>query len=201
MVVVGRPMKPLREKLGGGAAVKGTMLQAHMAWAADRLGPAWKARLQPHLDAFGTARVDRDVLATEWIPLALLVQIDRAIARETGGVPERVFGELGRHSATINLGGVYKAFVPDEPHTFFEQMAFLHDRFLNFGRCAYGRSGPRAGRIRMEDYPEYSPVFCASAMGYYEGALLTMRVPGPVVVKEASCQCAGDEACAFEMAW
>ena len=194
-------MKPLREKLGGGAAVKGTMLQAHLAWAAQRLGPDWKARLRPHLDAGAAASVDRDVLATEWVPLARLVQIDRAIAREAGGAPERAFGELGRQSATVNLGSVYKAFVPDEPHTFFEQMAFLHDRFMNFGRCAYERSGPRSGRIRMEGYPEYSPVFCVSATGYYEGALLMMHVPGPVVVREIACQCAGDEACVFEMAW
>ena len=96
-------MKLRGEKLGGGAAVKGTMLQAHLAWAANRLGPQWRQRLHPHLDADAWDRVHRNVLATDWIPLGCLVRIDRGIATEAGGPPEGVFHALGRHSATINL--------------------------------------------------------------------------------------------------
>lgn len=195
-------MAARREKLGGDAAVKGTMLQAHLAWAAERLGPQWQARLQRHLGPDAGAHVGHDVvLATEWIPLRCIVEIDRAIATEIGDPPERVFRELGRNSATLNLGGVYKAFVQEEPHRFFEQMAVLHGRFLNFGRCVYAPGGPRSGRIRMEDYPEYSPVFCASASGYYEGALQMMHVPGPIVTNETECHCAGDGVCIFELRW
>lgn len=195
-------MKPRNEKLGGAACVKGTMLQAHFAWASGRLGADWKERLQSHLAAEAKARVGEEVvLATEWIPLRTLVEIDRAIAACCDDSSERVFRELGHNSATVNLGGVYKAFVQEEPHRFFEQMAVLHARFLNFGRCAYERAGPHAGRIRMEDYPEYSPVFCASASGYYEGALAMMHVPGPIVAQETLCHCAGDGVCLFEMSW
>jgi hypothetical protein len=53
----------------------------------------------------------------------------------------------------------------------------------------------------MEDYPEYSPVFCASATGYYEGALQMMHVPGPIVAAEALCHCAGDGVCRFDLSW
>jgi predicted hydrocarbon binding protein len=28
-----------------------------------------------------------------------------------------------------------------------------------------------------------------------------MKVPGPVVVREVACHCAGDDACVFEMSW
>ncbi len=176
------------------------MLQAHFAWAAERLGSEWKARLLKHLGANDSGPVASGiVLATEWIPLRTLVEIDRAIAAEAGD-PE-AFRKLGRHSAVLNLGGVYKSFVQEEPHRFFEQMALLHRRFLNFGRCAYEPAGPRAGRVRMENYPEYSSVFCGSAIGYYEGALQMMHVPGPIVASETRCHCAGDGVCLFELGW
>ena len=55
--------------------------------------------------------------------------------------------------------------------------------------------------MRHEGYEEYSPVYCASALGYFEGALRLMKVPGPVHVFEVSCQCAGDPACVFDLSW
>ena len=48
---------------------------------------------------------------------------------------------------------------------------------------------------------EYSPVFCLSAVGYYQGPLETMKAPGPIRVHEGQCTCAGDEACVFDLAW
>ena len=83
----------------------------------------------------------------------------------------------------------------------FDRGVRLHDRFQNFGHAEYEKTGERAGRIRLTDYYEYSPVFCASGMGYYEGALTLMKVPGPVKVFESLCQCAGDPACLYEFSW
>ena len=65
------------------------------------------------------------------------MEIDRAIATAVGGPAGEVFRELGRHSASLNLGGVYRSFVAEEPHRFFEQTALLHGRFQTFGRSAY----------------------------------------------------------------
>lgn len=194
-------MKPRREKLGDRAAVKGTMLQAHVAWAVAELGDAWMSKVPGGLDPFAAVFVSRGVLATDWVPFRALVEIDRAIARGAGGEPEDVFRKLGRHSATSNLAGAYKGFVQEEPHRFFEQTGVLHNRFQNFGRFTYERVDERSGRIRMEGYDEYSPAYCASAVGYYEGALQTMGPPGPIRVVEALCQCAGDAACVFDVSW
>jgi hypothetical protein len=194
-------MKARREKLGEKASVKGTMLQAHVAWAAANLGPGWIARVPGGVDALAAAYVTRGVLATDWVPFRALVAVDRGIAAVAGGLPEDVFRALGRHSATSNLAGAYKGFVQEEPHRFFERTGLLHDRFQNFGRFTYERTAPRAGRIRIDGYEEYSPVYCASAVGYYEGALLTMGPPGPVRVAETQCQCAEDAACVFEVSW
>ena len=122
----------------------------------------------------------------------------RGIVAADGGDRDLIFEELGRHSARLNLGGAYKSFVPETPHRFFEQMNFLHRTFQNFGRSNYEKLGPRACRMRLEDYAEYSPMFCISGRGYYEEALRMMKAPGPISATETSCQCAGDESCVFD---
>ena len=193
-------MKARAEKLGTIAAVKGTMAEAHLAWAESRFSDA-RARLLPRLEPECVAIVKSKLLATDWIPLRCLVGIDRAIAALVGGDAESVFRQLGRYSATLNLGGVYKSFVAEEPHRFFEKMTLLHGRFQNFGRSAYEKTSERSGHVRIDGYEEYSPVFCMGSVGYCEGALEMMRVPGPASVREAACQCAGDPACIFDLAW
>jgi hypothetical protein len=176
------------------------MLRAHLAWAAARPGGDAAAAVSG-LDAECRRLAGGEFLDTDWVPFHRLVQIDRALAAAAAMPPEQVFRELGGHSATLNLAGAYKSFVAEEPHRFFEKAARLNDRFQNFGRCAYEMRGERHGRMRHEGYEEYSPVYCASALGYYEGALKLMNVPGPVHVFEISCQCAGDPACVFDLSW
>jgi hypothetical protein len=189
-----------REHLTGAAQVKGTMIQAHLNWLAKRgIDPA--TALAPHLSPEVAKLVSHSVLATSWVPLTSLIAVDRAIAAVAKGSPDEVFRELGRFSATSNLSGIYAGFVSDEPHRFFEKQARLHDRFQNFGASAYKEMGPRAGQMRLTKYTEYSPVFCLSAVGYYQGALETMKAPGPIRVHETLCTCAGDEACVFDLTW
>ncbi len=175
------------------------MLLAHLSWATNRIGSI--DRLTPHADPESLSFLNRSLLATDWIPFRCLIRIDRAIAAAVGGTPLEVFRSLGRHSASLNLSGVYKAFISDEPHRFFDRMGVLHNQFQNFGRWRYEKVDDRAGRISLDGYTEYSPVYCASAGGYFEEALRMMKAPGPIVVAETSCQCAGEATCLYEMTW
>jgi len=129
------------------------------------------------------------------------VEIARAIARLAGGNPNARFYALGYRSAALNLEGAYRSFTPEEPHRFFDTMAFLHGSFQNFGRSSYQKLESNSGRIRLDGYIEYSPVFCESGRGYYEESLRMMQAPGPICVVETACQCAGDSACVFELSW
>lgn len=203
------------ERFEDGAMVKGTMLRAHLDWAQRRLGEA-AAELSSGLSPEAARLLSRTVLSTDWIPFRLLVEIDRAIAAmamaapspaagESGAsaplAPDDVFRSLGRHSASLNLGGVYRSFVSSEPHRFFERTSVLHHQFQNFGRSTYERTGERSGRIRIEGYASYSPVFCSAGAAYFEEALRLMHVPGKPEVQETSCHCRGDSACVFEARW
>lgn len=185
---------------GATAAVKGTMLEAHLEWAAGKL-PDVVATLVPRLSPESAALLKGRILPIRWIPLHCVVEIDRAIAAAVGLAPDAVFRELGRHSAELNLGGVYKNYLSEDPHAFFEKHAQLHDRFCNFGRSAYEATGPRSGRITLRDCDECSPVFCRSGAGYYEAALERITRAGSVRVTETACACRGDAACVFELAW
>ena len=185
-----------KEHLPGKVQVKGTMLHAHLDWLTKRV-PDRAAAIKPHLPADLFRAVVPGVLATAWIPLKTLVAVDRAIARAGRGDADQTFRELGRHSAVSNLAGVYASFVTDEPHRFFEKQTRLHARFQDFGRSVYEVVSPREGRLTLEEYVEYSPVFCLSAVGYYIGALETMKAPGPIEVRETKCVCSGDRSCVF----
>jgi uncharacterized protein (TIGR02265 family) len=185
----------------GEPSVKAVMLQAHLAWATRRLPPAAWTRMVASLQPEARAFVDRAILATDWVPLRVLLEIDQAIASGSGLAADEAYRGLGRHSAVSNLQGVYKNFVVDEPHRFFEQTALLHRRFQSFGESRYEKTGERSGRLHLTGYREPSPIFCASGNGYYEGALEMLKVPGPIVCRELRCQCQGDAECIFDLSW
>lgn len=194
-------MDQLSEKLGRKARVRAGILRAHLSWAAKRW-PDVVAQLKPHLDAETLALVERPPEGSDATLLfSQLVRIDHALAAASGDDPAAIFHALGVHSAEYNLHGVYDTYHPEKPHEFFVSMSLLHRTFQDFGKSTYEKLGERAGRIRINRYREYSPVFCLSGRGYYEEALRLMKAPGPVVVSEPSCQCAGDEACVFELSW
>jgi hypothetical protein len=188
------------ERLGTTAAVKGTMLEAHLEWAAGKLGDVAK-ELAPLLGPEPAALVKGRVLPIHWVPLHCVVAIDRAIATAVKQPAEAVFRELGRHSAELNLRGVYKNYTSENPHAFFAKQALLHSRFCNFGKSEYVQTGPRSGRITLRECEEFSPVFCLSGLGYYEAALEVMKAPGPIHAVESSCLCAGNSACVCELSW
>lgn len=194
-------MRPREERLEGHARVAASVLRAHLSWAAERWPDVVDA-LKPHLDESMLSIVrlppEGDGAA---LPFSDLVRIDRGIAAAAGGDAELTYHALGVHSARRNLAGLYESYNSEDPHRLFASMSFLHRTFQDFGKSSYEKTGERAGRIRIERYKEYSPVFCLSGRGYYEGALQMMKVPGPAVVREVACQCSGDPACLFEMAW
>jgi uncharacterized protein (TIGR02265 family) len=189
-----------KEHLPGQARIKGTMIHAHLGWLQKR-GIDPKSTLPALLSPEVAKAVTPGILATEWVPLKWLVAIDRALAAAAKAPPDDVFRELGRHSAVTNLTGVYSGFVSDEPHRFFEKQTRLHSRFQDFGESVYSETGARSGRMVLSKYVEYSPVFCLSAVGYYQGALETMKAPGPIRVVETECTCAGADACSFTLSW
>jgi predicted hydrocarbon binding protein len=194
-------MRQHDECLEGRARVAASVLRAHLAWATERWPDVFEA-LRPHLDepTLSTVREPPQGLG-DTVLFRDLVLIDKAIAAAAGGEAAPVYEALGTYSARHNLAGLYQSYDPEQPHRLFQSMDILHRTFQDFGKSHYERSGPRSGRIRIEQYTEYSPVFCQGGRGYYAEALRMMKAPGPVAVEEVACHCAGDPACVFELRW
>lgn len=181
------------EALTGGR-VHSSVPSAHLQWVRDYHGDDAVKELFWRLDA----EIANDLASDDgWVSFAGLVALDRAIAKKYGRGWRGFFRELGRYSAYLNLTGQIRGAAV---HDFFHRSALLHVRFQDFGGVAYEELDLTRGRVSHAGAACFSPVWCASAIGYYEQALV-MQSAIPVRVDEVSCRCSGDERCTFELEW
>lgn len=171
-----------------------------MTWLSEHGKPGDREKVLEALPEDARQQLSGMILVSSWFPFAWLIELDRAIMNVCGGGKVDSIRDLGRWSATINLSTVYKAFDRKSNHEFFENSALLHRQFQDFGTVKYERMGDAAGRMVVSEYPCYSPIFCASAIGYYEGVIESHGGKNPSV-RESECQCYGDRTCTFEMSW
>lgn len=187
----------MAESVSGGR-VKGAIVRAHEEWVKVHEGDATLEKaltmLQPDV-----AKTLRRVVASSWIPFGTLVAFDRAIAQATNREERALCRELGRFSANQNLTGIYRVFKREDIHDFFKRGAALHSQFQDFGSQSYEVTSQTSATIRFPaEY--FSPVYCASAIGYFEEVIRIHGGSSPSV-KETHCLCKGDRECVFELHW
>jgi hypothetical protein len=188
-----------REELSSGR-VKGGMVRSHLQWVRDHHESDLKALLES-LSAASARELSQPVLASSWYRFATLIELDRACAQRFGkDHPEELIRDLGRYSARINLTTTYRVFNREDLHEFFANGAMLHTQFQDFGQARYERTGPSTGSIHYSNYTAYSPVYCESALGFFDSAILIQGASTSSVI-EAVCQCHGASECRFEVTW
>ena len=180
--------------------MKGGVFKSHLTWVADHKTPGERQTLMNALSPEARQGLSGSILASTWFPFAWLVELDRAMMDIYGHGSLEFLQDLGRYSAKINLSTTYRVFNRDTNHEFFQNSALLHAQFQDFGKAAYVKSGETAGKMIHTEYQCFSPVFCASAIGYYEGVILSHGSKS-ATVRETECQCYGDKSCTFEMKW
>ena len=186
------------ERLAGGR-VKGSMIRAHLDWVRDH------ASRDEIIELFETLPAEvrqqaATVLAASWYDFATLIAVDRTVLALFGGSDERFLEQLGGYSAQKNLAGVYRFYQRDDVHDFFSRAALLHRQFQDFGTSEYIELSPTSGCMHQRDYVSFSPLYCASAIGFYRECVV-LHGGIEVEVTEAQCQCAGDAACTFVVTW
>ena len=176
------------------------MLRSHLDWAKVTHGVDLTS-IREGLSAESKRELAIPPLATAWYRFATLIELDRTIAlRFVPGKPEQVIRDLGRYSASINLKTTYRAFNREDVHEFFRNSALLHRQFQDFGEAHYEKLTGRSGAMRYTGYDSYSPVYCESALGFFEEAI-HIQGQASAAVKETSCVCHGAASCVFEMSW
>lgn len=141
----------------------------------------------------------RTPLASSWCEFESLVELDRTIHETLKARMPNVLALIGAASAELGVGRIYRSLDSTELVQFFEKNALFHDQYQKFGTVHFEKT-PGGGRMIYSDYPCYSPIYCASASGYFMEAVLRHGSTDPKVT-ETKCQCLGDRTCTFEMTW
>jgi predicted hydrocarbon binding protein len=178
--------------------VKGVMFGARKQFLVDTVGEEGLARVVARLSP-RTAGYVKTPLASSWCEFESLVELDRAIYDELKAKHPNVLALIGAASAELGIGKVYKSLDSTELLKFLESIALFHTQYQKFGRVKFEKT-PNGGRMIYTDYPCYSPIFCASALGFFLESILRHGGTDPGV-NETRCQTHGDASCTFEMSW
>lgn len=180
------------------AKVKGVIFAGRKQFLTEMAGEegfnAVAAKLSPR-----TAGYLRTPLASSWCEFASLIELDRAIYDAFRARQPNILALAGAASAEYGIGKVYKALDSAELVKFLENEATFHSQFQKFGNVQFEQTA-RGGRMIYSNYPVYSPVYCASAVGFFMEAILRHGGHEPAVL-ETRCQCHGQPSCTFELTW
>jgi len=178
--------------------VKGVMFGGRKQFLTEVLGEsefaAFLEKLTPRTRGFV-----KTPLASSWVEFESLIELDKAIHHELKVKYPNVLALIGAASAELGIGRIYRSLDTDSLLAFLENNAQFHDQYQKFGTVRFEKTATGA-RMIYSNYPCYSPVFCASAIGYFMESILRHGGTDPKVA-ETKCQCHGEKTCTFEMAW
>jgi len=180
------------------AKVKGVMFGGRKQFLLDTAGEDGFARLLEKLTPRTRGYV-KTPLASSWCEFESLVELDRTIHETLKAQYPNVLALIGAASAELGIGRIYRSLDSEELVHFLENNALFHDQYQKFGSVRFERT-PNGGRMIYTNYPVYSPIFCGSAIGYFQESILRHGGTEPNVV-ETKCHCHGDKSCTFEMTW
>lgn len=180
------------------AKVKGVMFGGRKQFLLDTIGQAGLDALLEKLTPRTRGYV-KTPLASSWCEFESLIELDKAIYNELKGVHPNVLQLIGAASAELGIGRIYRSLDSEELVQFLQNNALFHDQYQKFGTVKFEKT-PNGARMIYSNYPCYSPVYCASAQGFFLESILRHGGSDPVVA-ETKCQCHGDKTCTFEMSW
>jgi predicted hydrocarbon binding protein len=172
------------------AKVKGVMFGGRKQFLLDLIGEEGFAALTEKLTPRTRGYV-KTPLASSWCEFESLIELDKAIHNELKTKYPNVLALIGAASAELGIGRIYRSLDSESLVQFLENNAMFHDQYQKFGAVRFEKT---------TNYPCYSPVYCASAFGYFLESILRHGGTDPTVA-ETKCQCHGDKTCTFEMTW
>ena len=180
------------------AKVKGVMFGGRKQFLVELIGEEGFAALLEKLTPRTRGYV-KTPLASSWCEFESLIELDKTIHNELKAKYPNVLALIGAASAELGIGRIYRSLDSESLVQFLENNAMFHDQYQKFGTVRFEKT-PAGGRMIYANYPVHSPVFCASAIGFFMESILRHGATEPKVA-ETRCQCHGDKTCTFEMTW
>jgi hypothetical protein len=178
--------------------VKGVMFGGRKHFLVDTIGEDGFLDIVANLSP-RSAQYAKTPLASAWCEFESLIEVDRAIHESMKAKFPNVLPLIGAASAELGIGKVYKVFDSEELTKFLEGQTMFHNQYQKFGRVRFERT-PAGGKMIYTDYPCYSPVYCASAIGFFLESILRHGGTNPNVT-ETKCHCRGDMSCTYDLTW
>ncbi len=182
--------------------VKGTILAARLAFIRERGGEALLDRVLGRLLPADQKSLRGLLLVTSSYPLALNLKLDAAIAAELSpGDPDRVFIEMGRASADVNLSGPQRLFVQaGDPHHLLSFTEAIYGYYYSAGKRTCLKTGPQSAVLTTEGAADVTPGDCLTVVGWYQRGL-ELSGASAVRVDHPVCKARGDARCEYHCSW
>jgi uncharacterized protein (TIGR02265 family) len=184
------------------ARIKGSILVSRLKWLRDKGGDALVGKVLARLPADDASRLGGQLLHVVWYPLELNLALDDAIAEELSpGDKRKIFLDMGRASADMNLTGPHKAFVKvGDPHALLSMAPQIYRSYYETGRRTYEKTGPTSGVLRTYEGDETTPADCLTVVGWHQRAI-ELCGGKDVKVLETRCRSRHDDCCEYRCEW
>ncbi|MBI5547391.1 MAG: TIGR02265 family protein [Deltaproteobacteria bacterium] len=182
--------------------IRGGVLLSRLKFVRERGGEPALGKVLDLLPVAEREVLEGMLLAARWYPLGLNLRLDAAIA--TVFSPDdraRVFVEMGRASADLNLSGPQRHFVKQgDPHGLLVQAPVIYAAYYAVGHRTHEKTGPTSSVLRTFDAEFVTVTDCLTVVGWHTRAI-EMCGGRDVRVVEKSCCARGADHCEYECSW
>lgn len=184
------------------AQVKGTIIAARLAFVRARGGELLLERVLARLSEADRKTLSGLILVTSSYPFPLNLRLDKAIADELSpGDPDKVFLEMGRASADVNLAGPQRLFLRQgDPHYLLSFTESIYGYYYSQGKRTCEKTGPNTALLVTTGAERQTPGDCLTVIGWYTRGI---EMSGGTDVKIAHPVCAalGASRCEYLASW
>ena len=188
--------------MGGGGSVRGKVLLARLEYLTRRGGPEKVKEALVRLPPADRAVLEGLVLSVLWYPMPLALRLDDAVAAVLSpDDSDRVFLEMGRASADVNLAGAdWVMLRPGDPHYLLRMAPQIYAMYYLAGRRTYERVSDSEAILRTYDAESVTRTDCLTVIGWHQRALELAGAVG-VEVEERRCRSRGAPFCEYHLRW
>jgi hypothetical protein len=180
--------------------IQGSLIKSRLVYIHIHHGAAALKKVLSTLPQTIKEKVTPPIYIGEWYPLIALVELDRAIAEVLESQNPKVYEDLGRFSANLNLNCTYEPLVHKDIHEFLQLTTVLHKSYQTFGQAQYIRLDERGALLQvLYNYPPPEN-FCQSGLGYFRRAI-ELCGGQQVSARITACQRQNDSFCEFRLEW